>query len=196
MGSESAGESDAWSWVSGCPADTRVMEREAQVTAGSYDASIRSSKGRWYRSREQALAIRLVAAVFVPCWAMATVIVLEKIPSPLATLLVVVLPGWAFAWAIVRAGWMGVQVTDDGARVRNLVRTREIPWTRIDRFSVGKTQLLPAAGLAHLTDGTVIPISGIQPRNILFFPNDNSALDLVAELNTVRDARAATAQLA
>lgn len=172
------------------------MEREAQVTAGSYDASIRSSKGRWYRSREQALAIRLVAAVFVPGWAMATVIVLEEIPSPLATLLVVVLPGWVFAWLIVRAGWMGVQVTDDGARVRNLVRTREIPWTRIDRFSVGKTQLLPAAGLAHLTDGTVIPISGIQPRNILFFSNDDSALDLVAELNTVRDARAAAAQLA
>lgn len=60
----------------------------------------------------------------------------------------------------------------------------------------GEDPAPPGRRLAHLIDGTVVPISGIQPRNVLFFPNDNSALDLVAELNTVRDAQAATPQLA
>lgn len=172
------------------------MEQKAHFRPGSREGSTRPATGRWYRSRQQAVIIRLCAAIYVSGWAVATVIVVERIPSPLAGLLVVILPGWAYAWAIVRAGWMGIQVNDDGVRIRNLFRTRDIPWTEIERFSVGKTQILPAAGLAHLNDGSSVPISGIQPRNILFFPNDTSALDLVAQLNAARGASLAAAQLA
>ncbi|HMS61259.1 MAG TPA: PH domain-containing protein [Solirubrobacteraceae bacterium] len=130
-----------------------------------------------------------MAMIFVPGWVAATVIVIERIPSPLATLLVIVLPGWVLAWMVVRAGWTGVQVNDHGVRIRNQLRTRDIPWAEIERFSVGTAGIFPAVGLVHLTDGSTVPIFGIQPRNVVFFPNDDSALDLVAQLEAVRVAR-------
>jgi len=116
-------------------------------------------------------------------WTAATVLVLVKVPSPAATVGVIILPGWLFAALLVRAGWMGAMPTPTGVRVRNLLRTTDIAWPQVERFSLGQTQMLPAVGRVHLVDGSVVPISGIQPRNILFFPGDESAGELIKRLN-------------
>lgn len=122
-------------------------------------------------------------------WPVATVMVLEKVPSPLATLLVVVAPGWLFTFGLIRAGWMGVRVGDEGVRVRNLTRTYDLRWDDIEYFSVGGTPTLPSAAIVNLVGGTTLPISGIQPRNRLFFPHDRTAIELAEALNAELAAR-------
>lgn len=117
-------------------------------------------------------------------WPIYTVTILDTTSSPAAALFVVVVPGWAFALAATRASTMGVRVSAEGIRVRNLLRTRDVGWDEIAGFSMGRTTLLPVVGMLELVDGSSIPISGIQPRNILFFPGDRAAHQLVEQLNT------------
>jgi hypothetical protein len=83
----------------------------------------------------------------------------------------------------IRAAIQRVRVTDNGVDIRNFFGSRFIPWEEIDRFTVGRFQLLPAVGIVVLRDGSTYHAGAIQAPNITRGRPVNGATRLVDSLN-------------
>ena len=97
--------------------------------------------------------------------------------------LVFTLFGLAGLVVIYRAALGGVRVDDDGIVIVNPFRTARVAWADLERFAMSIGGSGGQLGMAHLRDGSTIPILGIQgPRNPSF-PNSRSTQRLIDALN-------------
>jgi hypothetical protein len=105
--------------------------------------------------------------------------------EPSTTVAIVVAVG-----AVVLGGWTvatylrtRVIVTDSGVRIVNLVRSVEIPWSRIAGFRIGRHRLLSAVCIVDLTDGTSRHAFAIQRSQIRRPPGQSKEDRMIALLN-------------
>jgi Bacterial PH domain len=97
---------------------------------------------------------------------------------------------WAPAAVIVamstfvylRLARAGVYAGEEGIRVVNPLRTVEIPWPHLIRFTARPHKGFPLIGFAQRVDGTEVKLWGVQARS-----GSSGAMkvceDLIAELN-------------
>jgi hypothetical protein len=88
--------------------------------------------------------------------------------------------GWLWVWRLALAG---VYVRAEGVRLVNPWQTRSIPWNDVRAFTLERWGLFPAIGVVELTDGSRIPIFGIEAPNPLTRPRNRDAQKLIDELN-------------
>lgn len=99
---------------------------------------------------------------------------------PVATFIAVA--GWRF-------GWIGVAVTREGLRVRNVLKTHNVPWGQIERFGIGARGQSRMTCWIVLYSGEVVamhamtgPDPGVFPRSTATrrnYDSLNAALDRV-----------------
>jgi hypothetical protein len=63
---------------------------------------------------------------------------------------------------VARTFVMGVTATPDGVVVRNLFRTRRLPWSAIDHFEIGRSKYRLPIAVAVLPDGDRLEMNGVQ----------------------------------
>ena len=73
-----------------------------------------------------------------------------------------VLAMFAFAFPAFRYPRHGVITTSAGVVVRNIFKTHVLAWSDIERFELARHKPWPMVGVAVLTDGRRIPMTGIQ----------------------------------
>ena len=120
------------------------------------------------------------------------VVIIQAGKTLLAVALVVGLtPLWPF---VIRAARMCAIGSRRGSYVRNFRRTRFVPWSEIDRFTVGTLGILPKVGILEQHDGERIPIAGIQGANVVSLPKKRSAERVIERLNHELRERQSTAE--
>jgi hypothetical protein len=97
-----------------------------------------------------------------------------------ASLLVAILLGLGCTFGFLRLALARISTSEQGIRVTNIFSSFELTWNEIDRFSIGKWQLLPYVCLIHLSNGGVRHATGIEENTN--FAN-GSADEIVRELN-------------
>jgi hypothetical protein len=96
-----------------------------------------------------------------------------------------------FAWACYRSATACVRTSDAGVVVRNILRTRFVPWTCVTGFEtvdIGWGTL----GYMNRTDGKPIPLLGISGRLQMLFPKDDWAAGPISDLERERRAHQGT----
>jgi hypothetical protein len=141
---------------------------------------------RVIRSREQAIGIAVVGVVG-SILGLAEALSRPEVGAPRTVASVIIAAAWG-AFCILRAARAGAYVTQEGVRILNPLRTRFIPWNRIEGFSLRRWGLAPLMGHVDLKDGTSLHIFGIEAPNALTRPRNQSAQRLIAELNEMLDA--------
>ncbi len=86
-------------------------------------------------------------------------------------------------FSLVRLARTGVRPMENGIRIINPLRTRDVDWGRVERFEVGTYGIYSRIGICHLWDGSRIHIWGIQGPNPTFRSASGSAEWVVEELN-------------
>jgi hypothetical protein len=87
--------------------------------------------------------------------------------------------GLALVVASIRAASAGAIVKEDRLKVRNLFSSVILPKASVDSFSLGQSGIYRYVGRAHLRDGSVLRIWGIQGSRI----GNNAAQREIDELN-------------
>jgi hypothetical protein len=95
----------------------------------------------------------------------------------------------------IRAFTLGVYVTQDRVRIRNMLITRWIRVSDIESFSYGPLRLFPAVGIATLRDGRKLAMTGIAVGRGARKRARVNAASLIAELNELLEERRADAGL-
>lgn len=136
-----------------------------------------------YRSREQSIGL---GAFGVVVSSLGLVMGLAVIGSPgggVAGVVMMVSAGLAFllTYRAVRAG---ISVDACGVVIMNVTRRIEVPWTNLERFSIGTHGIWSRVGIAHLRDGSTVMIWGIQGPNPVARPKNRSAERLIETLNS------------
>jgi hypothetical protein len=144
----------------------------------------------WVRSKGQSSTAAALGGVTVAFAALLTVGVLvswEPVPDGVSAtsvgLLFFFLDVLALAFGVLcwRAARSGCLVGLDGVRIRNPFSEVSIPWSRIERFSLGRAGFWPYVGRVHLIDGSLHVIWGIQAPNIA--PDNPRTASLIDGLN-------------
>jgi hypothetical protein len=138
----------------------------------------------WIRSRGQSILALVIMAIFalampfLLAWGF-----MKPEPWPGADFVAVGLSLFSLALIFfgVKAALGGIQVLEDGVRIRNPFSTRFVPWADIERFSLGRAGLWPYAGRLHKVDGQILTIWGIQAPNIA--PDNRWTGALIERLN-------------
>ena len=86
-------------------------------------------------------------------------------------------------FSLVRLARTGIRPMENGIRITNPLRTKDVDWGRVERFEVGQYGLYPRIGICHLWDGSRIHIWGIQGPNPTFRSRSGRAEQVVEELN-------------
>jgi hypothetical protein len=129
-----------------------------------------------FRSHSQLIAVVLVTLIFLGL--LAGTAVKERNGPLIAIIMIPIILIGAVRLAMTR-----VMATDSGISVRNVFRSRFIPWDEIERFKVGRYQLLLAVCIIALRDGGTYHASAIQASNLTRTRPVNEATRLVDALN-------------
>lgn len=97
-----------------------------------------------------------------------------------AFVVIVAVPALTF---IARAGLAVVVTTERGVRVRNIRGTTFVPWSEVDRFSVGAQGMLTKVGLLERRNRSPIAMWAIQGPNPATRPNNRVAERMIERLN-------------
>lgn len=82
-----------------------------------------------------------------------------------------------------RAFTLGVYVAKDRVRIRNLLITRWVRLADVEKFSFGQLRVFPAVGIATLSDGRKLAMTGIAVGRGARKRARVNAASVVAELN-------------
>lgn len=83
----------------------------------------------------------------------------------------------------IRTFTLGVYVTKDRVRIRNILITRWVPLADVEKFSFGQLRVFPAVGIATLSDGRKLAMTGIAVGHGARKRARGNAASVVAELN-------------
>lgn len=82
---------------------------------------------------------------------------------PLATTRWYLLPILLVPLAIAAGAWRaGTDASPQGLRVRALLGSRFVPWSRIERLDVGRRRKV----YAHTVDGATVPLPAVRPSDL------------------------------
>jgi hypothetical protein len=130
------------------------------------------------RSKEQAVWVALGWSASVPVfiWGLA------EVPTVSARLFIV---GLAVTWstvvgaALLSCAWFSA----DALVIQNLFRRRYAPLNRVTQFRIERWVMFPAVCVAHLEDGSRLPILGIQAPNPAFRRTPDSLRSVLECMN-------------
>lgn len=133
--------------------------------------------------RELTFALVLVVAVIT----VGGIVSALRVESPKGSVPLVVaglaLQGIILLSVGVRSALSGVFIEETGVRVLNPFRTYRLPWSTIERFSLGPGTRHPSIGKVELEGGRQVTAMGIR-GNVGFLLNDTSAAQkMIDELN-------------
>jgi hypothetical protein len=82
---------------------------------------------------------------------------------PLATARWYLLPILLVPLAVAAGAWRaGTDASPRGLRVRALLGSRFVPWSRIERLAVGQKKKV----YMHTVDGTTVPLPAVRPSDL------------------------------
>ncbi|HEY7477983.1 MAG TPA: PH domain-containing protein [Actinomycetota bacterium] len=135
--------------------------------------------GQWVRVGEQSVVIVLFSVFLI-------LVMLAGLRAERPLLLIDVVVAGLIAGSAARFAMMGLLVEPTGIRVRNLLRTHRIAWSRIDAVRMGTwKRVFPRMGLVDLVDGRTIPIAGVVGPNPITRPNNRTAESLMDQLSNL-----------
>jgi hypothetical protein len=82
----------------------------------------------------------------------------------------------------LKAGFAYLKTTPEGIRVSNVFQSFSLRWGEIERFEIGRWQLLPYVCLIHFKGGRTMHASGIQESRWGHGSAEGMVTDLNAEL--------------
>jgi hypothetical protein len=130
---------------------------------------------RTYRSQSQLMICVAAVVVFnaINCKE-----VLEGVDGPAALILRV---AFAVGYTMfgLKAGFSYLRATPEGVRVSNVFQSFSLRWSEIERFEIGRWQLLPYVCLIRLKGGRTMHAGGIQESRW----GQGSAEGMVTDLN-------------
>jgi len=88
---------------------------------------------------------------------------------------------------------VGVYVTSDRVRIRNLFITRWVRMSDVEKFSYGPLRIFPAVGIATLRDGRKLAMTGIAVGRGARKRARANAVSLITELNQLLEEHRADA---
>lgn len=115
-----------------------------------------------YRNRQYSALIATVAVLFTAASLVAALVREGSAGDRFTPLIPVVLLS---AFCLLRLARAGVYADSEKVRILNPLKTVELPWERVVRFSLRPSKGFPAVGWAELVDGEPVQIWGIQARS-------------------------------
>ncbi|PZS17250.1 MAG: hypothetical protein DLM57_08840 [Pseudonocardiales bacterium] len=140
------------------------------------------SKPYLVRQLEQTLWVALLWTICLVCSALVAVDPTHE--AWIGMQIVGAVFGVGSAILLTRSVRIGLCVDADGALIRNMLRTRHVAWSQIDRFELrpARGPGVHASGIARLTDGGLVTIQALSPAIV----GVEAVLTVLAELNAQR----------